>query len=45
MNQVPVLFVDVSCTGEYFVLIIMPVLTSMRPSRKLFADLRLPEQF
>lgn len=49
MNQVPVLCIDVSCVD--CVLITTPVLTSMWraghtwSSRKLFADLRLPEKF
>jgi len=48
MNQVPVLCIDV---GEYCVLTTRPLLTRtwpggrMRPSRNLFADIRLPEQF
>jgi len=51
MNQVPVLCIDVSCISEYCVLITTPVLTRMwpagrmQPSRNLFADLRLPEEF
>jgi len=51
MNQISLLCIDVSCVGEYCVLITTPVFTSMwpaghmQPLGKVFADFRLPEQF
>jgi len=51
MNQISVLCIGVSCVDEYCVIITKPVLTSMwpagrmRPSRKVFAALRLLEKF